>query len=72
MVFDAGGLHPNRFDNEQNWMKHLFLLVLCFDIVENPIPAFSQDKRVVGWLETVKLCSEDLTFTAKLNTGAKT
>ena len=53
-------------------MKRLFLLVLCFSIFGNPIPSFSQNKRIVGWLETVKLCPEDLTFTAKLDSGAKT
>ncbi|HIJ54617.1 MAG TPA: ATP-dependent zinc protease [Deltaproteobacteria bacterium] len=53
-------------------MKRVFLLVLCFGLFGHPVSAFSQEKQVVGWLETVRLCPEDLTFTAKIDTGAKT
>lgn len=53
-------------------MNRVFLLVLCFGLFGHPVSAFSQEKQVLGWLETVRFCPEDLTFTAKLDTGAKT
>jgi hypothetical protein len=34
-------------------------------------PGATEDKRVVGWLEIVRLCPENLSIRAKLDTGAR-
>jgi hypothetical protein len=36
------------------------------------LSADTQNRRIVGWLERVKICPENLSLRAKMDTGAKT
>ena len=47
----------------------LFLVVACFTSLTTS--GASQEKEMVGWLEKVRICPENLIIHAKLDTGAR-
>ena len=47
----------------------LFLIVACFTSLTTS--GASQEKEMVGWLEKVRICPENLIIHAKLDTGAR-
>jgi len=49
----------------------LFFSILMVNSLGYPSTAASEEKRVIGWLERVHICPENLVFRAKMDTGAK-
>lgn len=49
----------------------LFFSILMVNSLGVPPPEAFQEKRVIGWLERVHICPENLVFRAKMDTGAK-
>jgi len=51
-------------------MKIIPALIVTL-LMGSPFSAIAQDKQIVGLIEKVKICPENLTMTAKLDTGAE-
>ena len=46
--------------------------ILCFILLLATVPALAKPPTILGWVEEVKIDGVDVTFKAKLDTGAKT
>jgi len=61
------GENPTRQKKIMKIIQALIILIVSL----SPFPAIAQQKQVVGLLEKVKICPENLIMTAKLDTGAE-
>ena len=59
-----------KVDRTEKNMKIIPALIVAI-LIGTPFSAFAQEKLVVGLLEKVKICPENLIMTAKLDTGAE-
>lgn len=52
-------------------MKRLILTIIYFSICLSVLPTSAESRKVVGWLEMVRIYPGNLKMRAKLDTGAK-
>jgi len=52
-------------------MKKFILICICFSVWLSALPADAESKKVIGWLEMVRIYPGNLKMRAKMDTGAK-
>ena len=57
--------------NQASISTTFFVLALLWSVqVANPTSAYPAEKQIIGWLETVQILPENLSLSAKIDTGA--